>query len=426
MSNLLTLKDISILITKGTTPTSIGRNFVSTGINFVKSESIKDSKHLDSSLFMKIDSETDDKLKRSRLEKDDLLFSIAGAYLGKLAIVQDIDLPANTNQAVGIIRLNKRKANVDYIYYFFSQPSVNKYINSLSAQSSQPNINLELLGRLSFKYIDLKEQIKIANILSVIDKKIELNKRINTELEAMAKTLYDYWFVQFDFPNKDGKPYKSTGGKMVYNAILKREIPEGWKNIQLGNVVARIGTGLNPRDNFKLGEGKNYYITIKDIEQNKILFSDKADRISDEALDIINQRSDLKEGDILFTSIQPVGLTYLIHNKPINWNINESVFTIRANSSLVTSEYLFKLLSSEQMKVFTKNSSSGSVHKGIRHGILKTFVFAYPSLPRIEKFTAVIKPILQKQYNLEIENQQLATLRDWLLPMLMNGQVTVK
>lgn len=118
MSNLLTLKDISILITKGTTPTSIGRNFVSTGINFVKSESIKDSKHLDSSLFMKIDSETDDKLKRSRLEKDDLLFSIAGAYLGKLAIVQDIDLPANTNQAVGIIRLNKRKANVDYIYYF--------------------------------------------------------------------------------------------------------------------------------------------------------------------------------------------------------------------------------------------------------------------------------------------------------------------
>lgn len=103
-----------------------------------------------------------------------------------------------------------------------------------------------------------------------------------------------------------------------------------------------------------MGEGKNYYITIKDIEQNKILFSDKADRISDEALDIINQRSDLKEGDILFTSIQPVGLTYLIHNKPINWNINESVFTIRANSSLVTSEYLFKLLSSEQMKVFTK------------------------------------------------------------------------
>lgn len=114
-------------------------------------------------------------------------------------------------------------------YIIFSQPSVNKYINSLSAQSSQPNINLELLGRLSFKYIDLKEQIKIANILSVIDKKIELNKRINTELEAMAKTLYDYWFVQFDFPNKDGKPYKSTGGKMVYNAILKREIPEGGK-----------------------------------------------------------------------------------------------------------------------------------------------------------------------------------------------------
>ena len=124
--------------------------------------------------------------------------------------------------------------------------------------------------------------------------------------------------MQFDFPDKNGKPYKTSGGKMVWNGELKKEIPIGWQNLSLGEVVANTGTGLNPRDNFVLGEGDNFYVTIKKIEQGKIILDSKCDKISDESLQIINKRSDLKVGDILFTSIEPVGITYLILEKPIS------------------------------------------------------------------------------------------------------------
>src|SRR5207244_5181108 len=136
----------------------------------------------------------------------------AGAYLGKIGIVRAEDLPANTNQAVGIVRLKKDQVDVDYAYYFFSQRNFNRYINKQSSQSSQPNLNLDLLGNLEFELKDIATQQKLAHVLSALDSKIELNNRINFGLETMAKTLYDYWFVQFDFPDQDRKPYKSSGG----------------------------------------------------------------------------------------------------------------------------------------------------------------------------------------------------------------------
>ena len=129
---------------------------------------------------------------------------------------------------------------------------------------------------------------------------------------------------------------------------------------------------------------------------------------------------------MLFTSIQPVGVTYFIHEKPTNWNINESVFTIRGNMNKVTSEFLYMLLSSNEIKSFTRQSSTGSIHKGIRHGVLKSFKLPYGGKIITEEFANVISPILRKTYLLDKENQKLTELRDWILPMLMNGQVTVK
>lgn len=326
------------------------------------------------------------------------------------------------------VALKTELVNPIYFTYYFHTDEGQKRLLSFKSHVGVPALaqattNFRLL---EFPLISLNEQDNIVAVLSTLDAKIELNNCINTELEAMAKTLYDYWFVQFDFPNANGKPYKTSGGKMTYNAILKREIPERWSDTKLDDVLSRTGTGLNLRDNFKLGNGENYYITIKDIEQGKINFTDKSDRVNDEALAIIAKRSDLQKGDVLFTSIEPVGVTYLLHEKPKNWDINESVFTIRANTSKVTNEFLFMLLSGKELKSFTGNSSSGSIHKGIRHGVLKSYPFAYSGYDLIEKFTAIIKPILEKQHNIENENLELKNLRDWLLPMLMNGQVKVK
>jgi len=312
--------------------------------------------------------------------------------------------------------------NPKYVYYLLK----NLDFAYLHSGSVVPSLNRNYIHPLIIPYYsNTFIQQRIASVLSSLDAKIELNNRINAELESMAKTLYDYWFVQFDFPDKNGKPYKSSGGKMVWNEELKREIPEGWEVKELNDIITRSGTGLNPRDNFQLGRGTNYYITIRNVKNGKIFFDNSCDRVDDEALKIIDNRSDLQVGDILFTSIEPVGVTYFIHEKPKNWNINESVFTIRPNYEIVTSEYLFMLLSSTEMKSYTKNVSAGSIHKGIRHTMLKKFKLSYNNIRIIEQFSQVIGPILKRINSVNNENTQLCSLRDWLLPMMMNGQVKV-
>ena len=345
---------------------------------------------------------------------------VTGRYgtLGEIYYCNGKYWPHNTALYVTDFKGNVPK----YVYYLLT------CLGRLTTgdKSTVPGVNRNDLHELAIPVINNKvTQKRIADALSVIDAKIELNNRINAELEALAKTIYDYWFVQFDFPDDNGHPYKTSGGGMVYNATLKREIPVGWSARSLGEVISRSGTGLNPRDNFELGRGGNYYVTIKNVSNGRIVLDDKCDRIDDEALKIIDRRSQLQSGDVLFTSIEPVGVTYLIHEKPANWNINESVFTIRSDTKMISPEYLLLLLSSKEMKAFTKNSSTGSIHKGIRHAVLKSFNLAYANKRLVDDFSVVLKPILKKMHVLDNENQQLTQLRDWLLPMLMNGQVRV-
>lgn len=310
-----------------------------------------------------------------------------------------------------------------YMAFYLRSLLFRKTMSNNAIMTLRASLNEQIFSYLNLLLPSYEEQKKAGDLLFLIYDKIELNNRINAELEAMSKTLYDYWFVQFDFPDVNGKPYKSSGGKMVYNEELKREIPEGWRVVELNDVISRCATGLNPRENFKLGNGNNYYVTIKNIKNGKVILDNKCDRINDEALTVINKRSDLKNGDVLFTSIEPVGTTYLIKEQPRNWNINESVFTIRPNYNKITSEYLYFLLSSSEMKCFTKNRAYGSIHKGIRHNTLKSFKLALPDIGLIEDMTIKLNPILSYIYTLEKENIRLASFRDWLLPMLMNGQV---
>jgi len=386
------------------------------------------------------------KLKRFEVKENDILLTGAGT-LGELFVVPPNAPKGVINQALLRIRLNKEVVNQNFFCYYFKY-YVKSIISNINGDSVIPNLPpLPIIKSTVIDIPDISYQQKIAAVLTALDAKIELNARINAELESMAKTLYDYWFVQFEFPTPSAPPdgrgtspkfdgtsvefgggrrgYKSAGGKMVWNEELKREIPLGWEVYELSKIVSRIATGLNPRKNFVFGNGNNYYVTIKNIDYGKVILDDRCDKVDDEALQIIDRRSDLQIGDILFTSIEPVGKTYLLQEKPRNWNINESVFTIRPNYELVTSEYLYSLLSSDMIKSFTNQSSAGSTFKGIRIGVLNTFLSAYPDKKLISDFSEIVKPILKKIDMLQKESQTLTELRDWLLPMLMNGQVRV-
>ena len=220
-----------------------------------------------------------------------------------------------------------------YCYYLLISDKITNYLcgQNTNTSGSHKRIDPDNFLNIEIKLPKMSIQRQIGKTLSALDRKIVLNKQINDNLEAMAKQLYDYWFVQFDFPNVEGKPYKSSGGAIVWNEKLKREIPQGWSDCVLGDYIGRITNGLNPRKNFVLGSGNNYYVTIRSLVGTTIDWNN-CDRCDDEALSKINSRSQLQIGDIIFSAIGTIGRTYYILEEPTNWNISETSFTLRAVS----------------------------------------------------------------------------------------------
>ena len=263
---------------------------------------------------------------------------------------------------------------------------------------------------LSFpKSLNIQKQI--AKVLSNLDAKIELNNKINTELEAMAKLIYDYWFVQFDFSDENGKPYKSSGGKMVYNEELKREIPDGWESGELTD-IANITMGQSPPGNSynEEGVGEVFYQGCTDFGgrfPTNRKFTTKPSRFA-------------KKGDILLSVRAPVG-TMNVANE--DCCIGRGLAALNSKDNCIS--YLDGVL--QYMKqIFDRRNSSGTTFGSITKGDLFSLSVVKPNEGILKRFDAIAKPMFDKQNIIGLENQKLAELRDWLLPMLMNGQVRVK
>ena len=228
----------------------------------------------------------------------------------------------------------------------------------------------------------------IAGVLGSLDEKIALNRKKIAELETLAKTIYDYWFVQFDFPDKDGKPYKSSGDKMVWNEQLKREVPEGWEVKPLGSQISSVKTGLNPRDNFVFGGDINY-ITVKNLHSDGTIDFRGCDKINELAYAKVHARSDISKGDILFASIAPLGRCHLISEPPKGWDINESVFSIRPNYETSASEYLFAFFRSPYFIAKAEQQATGSIFLGIRVAELMRMPVLKPPFEILRQFTNI-------------------------------------
>lgn len=311
-----------------------------------------------------------------------------------------------------------------YMAFYFRSALFRKAVTNNAFMTLRASFNEDIFTFLDVYLPDYDEQVRIGDMLYNIECKIQKNKEINDYLEEMAKTIYDYWFVQFDFPNENGKPYKSSGGKMVNsNGHI---IPESWTFCKVQDIISNICTGLNPRDNFKLGTGDIKYITVKNLTPNGTLDFTGCDTIDESARTIVHNRSDIQIGDILFASIAPLGRCYLIQSEPTDWDINESVFSIRANTDIITPAFLYLYFMSDAFIKHATSSSTGSIFKGIRINTLLETELCVPPLSVILKFEerlASIFPLKSKNYE---EIQRLSNLRDWLLPMLMKGQATIE
>ncbi|MCT2956408.1 restriction endonuclease subunit S [Streptococcus thermophilus] len=318
------------------------------------------------------------------------------------------------------------RINSKYLYYLLTQNSVISQLQSIgeNSTSSYPSIRPEDIGNLSFVFPDIDIQNKIADILTSIDKKIQINNQINQELEAMAKTLYDYWFVQFDFPDQNAKPYKSSGGKMVYHPELKREIPEGWGVEKLENLGTIVG-GSTPTksisDNFtKGGEGYSW-ITPNDLSNNKGNKFIKNGEIDVTVRGLKDAGLKLyPEGTVLMSSRAPVG--YLaISTKEITTNQGFKSFI---PDKKYGKNYIYYTLQNN-LKVIEQHAS-GSTFKEISATVLKDITIIQPNLDIVKKFEEKVSSINSYIKVNEEQKQELTQVRDWLLPMLMNGQVKVE
>ena len=398
------LGDITSLITKGTTPSMIGANFTTNGINFIKSECIlENSRLLDSSKYTFISSETNVRLKRSQIIENDILFSMAGMFLGKTGIATKDDVPANTNQAVAIIRIISEKADFKYVYYFLNQKTLITYINGISGQSAQPNINLQQIGDLVIKLPSLPTQQKIAAILSSLDDKIELNNKINTNLEQQAGALFKNWFVDFE-------PF---GGKM----------PEGWKEIPLEELCTVVTKGTTPTTlGKKFTDSGINFIKGESILDNHTFDLQKISHIDDET-NLMLKRSIIQPNDILFTIAGTLGRFAIIDETLTPANTNQAVGIIRANPEIISPYYLYSFFIGNWHNDYYTKRIQQAVQANLSLGTIKSLPIIIPDSQNLDKYTALIEPLFKQMKQFENENIKLSTLRDALLPKLMNGEI---
>lgn len=389
-------------------------------------DAVTDGGRLNSAEFSYL-SESDYKIwtKRVTPQCDDIVFSYE-ATLGRYAMIPE-GFYGCLGRRLAIVRAKDSRVNPRWLYYYFFSPEWSAFIANHTVKGSTVNrISVEDYPNYPIPLPERKTQDAVVEVLSTIDQKIDNNTNLCVKLESMAKTLYDYWFTQFDFPDENGKPYCSSGGEMVWNDQLKREIPKGWDVRPLSHVISSINTGLNPRDNFILGNGDIQYLTVKNLTTSGTIDFSGCDTVDEQAREIIHKRSDVSVGDILFASIAPLGRCYLIQNPPEKWDINESVFSIRRNASRVTSEFLYMYFISDTFIKAATSSSTGSIFKGIRINTLLDIAAVIPPKDIVTAFTTQVKTLLALKEQKGTENRELTKLRDWLLPMLMNGQATVE
>ena len=350
-----------------------------------------------------------DRLSKYLLKEGDIVFSRVGSVDRCTYVTKEEDGWMFSGRCIRV-RTNE-KANGRYLNFYFRQETFKKMMLDISVGATMPSLNTKLMDNIPLRLPNINTQKQIAKVLSDLDTKIEINNNINQELEAMAKTLYNYWFVQFDFPDANGKPYKSSGGKLVFNEELKREIPEGWEVKYLTEEMD-LQYGFPFSTKLFNSEGNGIpVIRIRDILNCSI---------SNYSTEDVDGKYKLYKGDII------VGMDGNFH---INyWNrencyLNQRSLRIRSQEGSI-SEMQTKFLIEPYIKAREKNVSRTTVaHLSARDVNDLKLLIATDKIQA--KANNIFKSYLKKIISNREQNQKLSELRDWLLPMLMNGQVTV-
>lgn len=396
-------------------------DYVQQGVPFYRSKEvieISSGKNISEQLFISSEKYSEIKSKFPVPQENDVLITAVGT-IGEILVVKNPNFYFKDGNLIWLRNINFDIIDIDYLYYFFKSDLFQKTIKYNNIGAVQKALTIDFLKTVKIILPSLDNQRKLVSVLKSIDKKIQINNQINQELEAMAKTLYDYWFVQFDFPDQNGKPYKSSGGKMVYNPELKREIPEGWGVEKLGD-MAQFKNGIN-YEKTSSGSEKVKIINVRNISSSTIFINqtdlDEIVLENDKSTNFI-----VNEGMILITRSGIPGATRLVSELEAKTVYSGFIIASEVNDLIYKNLIFYYLKNVEEV---LKNQSAGTIMKNISQSALTDMAVSLPPQNVLLKFNSIIDNLLEQMKNIQRQNQELTKLRDWLLPMLMNGQVKV-
>lgn len=365
------------------------------------------------------------------LNDSTLLLSINGT-IGEMALYRGEPIILGKSAAY----INCSKVDRRFCYYYFCLRGVQTAFYNIATGSTIKNLGLDALKNFLIPVPPETIQHKVVELLSTLDAKIALNRRLNAELEAMAKLLYDYWFVQFDFPisaaqaaamgrpDLKGKPYRTSGGKMVHHAELKREIPEGWEAGTLGQIV-KVTRGVT--------YGKEDVLPPHHPDAIPIL---RATNVTNSNLDLDNMvyvkekfvRNDQLIGQFENLVVMSSGSKEHVGKSAPMYHTDDvgfGAFCSKVTASCDATYFVMIYLQSDMYKKRIKNLCLGTNINNLTEEHIVGQIIAFPASDHLKKFETIVTPIFGKIRNQHVQSRYLTQLRDWLLPMLMNGQVTV-
>jgi type I restriction enzyme S subunit len=459
------LKDICIKITKGSTPTKKDGGFVEQGINFIKAESASYDGIVDESKFTYVTEEVHEKYKRSQLAENDILFSMAGAFLGKTGLVEKKHLPANTNQALALIRVDSSLANPKFVHYCLQQRRVVHFVNNSISQSAQPNINLQQIGDLDIDFPAREIQDSVVNILDSIVHHSVLNRQTNQTLEQMAQALFKSWFVDFypvfdnalasgmavnDFPEALQK--KAIARQQVPQQIANGELdakplpediqqlfpsefeqtdepsigingwaPKGWEVSELAEVTTELRRGVSPK---YTEEGGIQVINQKCIRNHEINFS-LCRRNNPELRKVVGR--ELLIGDVLVnsTGVGTLGRVAQVHSLPEPTVVDSHVTVVRPNVEKILAYTFGQLMLANERRVEALGEGSTGQTE-LSRKILSEQKVVLPPVNLANKIEDTFKSYADKQVNNRIQIASLEKLRNTLLPKLISGELQLQ
>lgn len=405
------VSDFCSKVTSGGTPSRINAEYWKNGtIPWLKTQELNDG-----SIYDTEEKISEKGLKNSSVKlfpKETILLAMYGATVGKLGILK---IEATTNQAFCAMIVDEKKSNNRYLFYSLLNRR-NKLIN-LASGAAQQNLNQDMIKEFKLPFPPLHEQKAISKILLDLDSKIELNQQMNKTLETIGQTIFKHWFMDFEFPNEEGKPYKSSGGEMVYNEELGKDIPKRWEIKKIGEFAASISiTHLFNKDQL-------IFLNTSDIYQGEIL-----NHTYSEIKFFPGQaKKSIKKGDILFSEIRPANRRFVYVNIDADDYVVSTKLMVIRTKELVLSRFLYEHITSKDVINWLQHvaeSRSGTFPQ-ITFNEIASMEIVIPTNNILKIYDEILGKILQKIYVNISTLTNLSKIRDHLLPKLMSGKIRI-